>query len=156
FFITTGSPRFLDFNHTIFGQLVEGQPTLAQMTRVQKSSDGTTPASPILISSATLSNTNPDGALHIDTTMATPGQSANVTVTAKETATGMTATRTFRVTVAPNVDSKGQPINERAFLGPVENQVVGKTNTTTGENQTDVFRLTAVDAEPTDQLKFAV
>ena len=34
FFVTTGSPRSLDFQHTIFGQLVSGQDIIAQMTRV--------------------------------------------------------------------------------------------------------------------------
>ena len=41
FFITTGSPRFLDFNHTIFGQLVDGQATLTQMTQVARDADDT-------------------------------------------------------------------------------------------------------------------
>lgn len=132
YFITTGSPRFLDFQHTIFGQLVSGQQTLQQMTQVAKGADGTTPVSPILISSVTLSNTNPDGVVHINANKAAAGQTAHVTVTATDPNDSSTVSRTFTVTTAPN------PINERPFLNPVQNQVVGK-------NQTSVFQLTATD-----------
>ena len=34
FFITTGSPTFLNYNHTIFGQIVSGQDILQQLTQV--------------------------------------------------------------------------------------------------------------------------
>src|SRR5207248_529409 len=82
FFITTGSPRFLDFNHTIFGQLVDDpQGTLAKMTAVPRDANDA-PLSPILITATTLSGSSPDGVIHIDATSATAGQTANITVTA--------------------------------------------------------------------------
>jgi cyclophilin family peptidyl-prolyl cis-trans isomerase len=149
FFITTGSPRFLDYKHTIFGQLVEGQPTLRLMTQVAKQSDNQTPVSAVLIKSATLSDVNPDGVIHIDTTHATAGQTADLTVKATDPATGTTATRTFQVVVTPNVDQTGAPVNERAFLAPVQNQVVGK-------GQTAVFQLQAANAAQTSALTFTV
>ena len=114
FFITTGSPRSLDFNHTIYGQLVAGQNTLQQMTQVAKVADTasggavTKPASPILFTSTTLSTTNPDGVVHLDLTKATAGQTANVTVTAKD-ASGAAVSRTFTVSAAANVDSNHGP-----------------------------------------------
>ncbi len=158
FFVTTGSPRFLDFQHTIFGQLVSGQPTLQQITQVKKGTDGTTPASPVIIDSAMLADTSPDGVIHIDTTSATAGESSNVTVTTFEPSTNTTATRTFTVNVTPNVDSSGMPINERPFLQPVQNQVVGLINAAgqTVQGQTDVFKLQGVDANPGDQLTYIV
>ena len=36
FFITDGSPRFLDFNHTIFGQLLRGWPLLDRLANVPR------------------------------------------------------------------------------------------------------------------------
>jgi cyclophilin family peptidyl-prolyl cis-trans isomerase len=146
FFITTGSPRFLDFQHTIFGQLVDGQQTLDLMTQVAKGADGTTPVSPILMSSVTLSNTSPDGVIHVDATSAPAGQTANITVTATDPSDSSTVSRTFRVSTAVNTQ------NERPFLNPVQNQVVGL-------NQTSVFQLTATNPNgpiPGEVLTFRV
>ena len=148
-FITTGSPRFLDFQHTIFGQQVAGQDTLALMTQVAKGTDGTTPVSPILFTSTTLSDTNPDGVIHLDLTGAAAGQSANVTVTGTDAA-GATITRTFAVGVAANVDSTGAAIVERPFLSnSIQNQVVG-------QNQTAVFQLPGVATTAGDSLTYGV
>ncbi|MBX6315127.1 MAG: peptidylprolyl isomerase, partial [Isosphaeraceae bacterium] len=156
FFITTGSPRSLDFKHTIFGQLVSGQDILQQMTQVAKQSDGSTPVNPILMETTTLSDTNPNGVIHIDATAAPPGTTAHLTVTATDPSTGTTASQTFTVNVTPNTDASGNPINERPFLGPVSDQVVGKIDPATGTNQIDVFQLRAVDPTPGDQLTYQV
>ena len=148
FFVTTGQPRFLDFQHTIFAQLVAGQTTLAQMTKVAVGTDGTTPVNPVLFTSTTLSTTNPDGVIHLDLTGATAGQTGTVTVTARDS-TGGTVARTFAVNVTANVDASGQPIVERPFLAPVPNQVVGK-------GQTAVFQLPGVATTPGDPLTYGV
>lgn len=150
FFITTGSPRFLDFQHNIFGQLVEGEETLQRMTQVARGGqDGQTPVNPILITATTLSPASPDGVVHLDLTGAAAGQSANVTVTARDASGGEVA-RTFRVNVGPNVDASGQPIIERPFLAnTTPNQVVGL-------NQTAVFQLNAVSPTPGDPLTYGV
>ena len=148
FFVTTGEPRSLDFNYNIFGQLVAGQATLAQMTQVAKGSDGTTPVNPILFTSTTLSGTNPDGVIHVDTTGATAGQTSKVTVTATD-ASGATSAQTFNVNVAANTDSAGAPIIQRPFLGNVQNQVVGA-------GQTAVFQLPSVSPTPGDRLTFGI
>lgn len=148
FFVTTGSPRSLDFNHTIFGQLVDGGTTLAQMTRVAKGVDGQTPVNPILFTSTTLSTANPDGVVHLDFANAAVGQAANVTVTARDAAGG-TQSRTFTATATANVDANGQPVVERPFLQPPQNQVVGK-------NQTAVFQVVGVATTPGDRLTYGV
>jgi cyclophilin family peptidyl-prolyl cis-trans isomerase len=153
FFVTTGSPRFLDYQHTIFGQLVSGQQTLQLMTQVAKGSDGTTPVSPVLIAQATLSDTNPDGVIHVDATKAAAGQTANITVTATDPSDGSTVSRSFQVNTTANTQ------NERPFLQPVSNQVVGTVSGSgsTVQGQTAVFQLQAVDPNgPGDQLTFRV
>lgn len=138
FFITTGSPRFLDFQHTIFGQLVSGQQTLDTITQVAL--NGTTPVSPVLISSATLSATNPNGVIHVDATGADPGETATITVTATDPSDGSTVTRTFEVSAAQNTNV------ERPFLQPVSNQVVGLSRQTAPvQGQTAVFQIQGVD-----------
>lgn len=146
FFVTLGSPRNLDFNKTIFGQLVAGQDTLDKIAAVARkpadsaNSEGSTPVNPILFTSTTLSDANPNGVIHLDATRATPGEVSNLTITATETATGMTSTVTVPVTVTANVDARGNPINEQPFLKPIVNPTVGL-------NQTAVFKLDAVDAQ---------
>jgi cyclophilin family peptidyl-prolyl cis-trans isomerase len=138
FFATTGSPRFLDFTKTIFGQIVSGQSTLAALTKVAADTAGK-PLGATTITSATLANTNPNGVLHIDSTQAPAGTVANVTVTATETATGQQTSRTFQVDVTANVDATGKPITETPALGLVSNVVVG-------QNQTAVFLLPTINA----------
>lgn len=153
FFITYSQTRNLDFNHTIFGQLVAGQETFAQMERVAKTNsaggENSQPVSPVLITSSTLSATNPDGVLHIDTTGAQIGETSTVTVTATDPSDGTTVTRTFQVNVTPNLDANGQPINEPPFLNPVQDLVVA-----TG--QTAVFLASATNPEPGDTLTYVV
>ena len=144
---TTGSPRSLDFQHTIFGQLVSGGDIITQMTRVATGTgaNATTPRSPILISSASLSDVDPNGVIHIDTTTAVAGEAANIVVTAVDPTTNTTATQSFRVDVTADPAS----INERPFLQPVENQTVGL-------NQVATFQLRGVDADPDDVLTYIV
>lgn len=148
FFVTTGSPRFLDFKHTIFGQLVAGSTTLKQMTQVAKGTDGQTPVNPILFTSTTLSTASPDGVVHLNFTNAAVGQTANITVTARD-ASGATQSRTFTATAAANVDSSGQPLVEKPFLQPPQNQVVAK-------NQTAIFQVVGVATTPGDRLTYGI
>ena len=75
FFLTNSDPAFLNDNYTIFGQVVSGLNLVNDMTQVALSNDPgagsqTYPTNPIVINSATVSNTNPDGVIHIDTTQA--------------------------------------------------------------------------------------
>ena len=140
FFVTTGMPRFLDFQHTIFGQLVDGFGVLNQMTQVSRNNVDA-PVSPILITGTQVTRANPDGALLIDTTSATAGQSATVTVTAADG--GSTDMESFQVTVIPNTE------NQRPFLGPVADQL-------TRPGEVAQFQLSAVSTNPGDQLTYAV
>ena len=103
------------------------------------------PDRPILITSASLSDTNPNGVIHIDTTTAVAGEAANVVVTAVDPTTNTTAAQSFRVDVIASPAS----INERPFLQPVANPTVGL-------NQVAVFQLQGVDADPEDVLTYTV
>lgn len=151
FFVTYAQPRNLDFNHTIFGQLVSGIDTLLQMENVAKQSggEGTVPVSPILITSSSLSSTNPNGVLHINVTNAAIGDTTTITVTATDSVNSSTTTQSFRVSVTANVDSSGQIVNEPPFLNPVANQVVAT-------NQVAIFQIVGTDVEPDDVLSYRV
>jgi cyclophilin family peptidyl-prolyl cis-trans isomerase len=124
FFITTGTPTFLDFKYTIFGQLVSGANILSEMTQVATASnpalggERSLPVSPIVINSATISTTGASGVIHIDTTSARPGQTANITVTATDPRDGSHLTETFAVAVGPYTGPTNPPLNFVPFAVP--------------------------------------
>ncbi len=154
FYITSSTPRFLDFNKTIFGQLVAGTDIYKDIIGVATQSGSTTPASPITITTATLSNTNPNGVVHVDTTGATQGETGTVTVTATDPSSNTTSTQTFNVTVgATNATAPSDPnSNERPFIK--QNY---PTSLTTGQGQPIKFLIPAVTAQPkTDTLSYIV
>ncbi len=135
FFITTGQQRSLDYGYTIFGQVVAGTDIVDKMFKVAQGTNNV-PTSPILITSSTISATNPGGVLILDTTSATAGDSGTITVTATDPANNTTTTQSFQVNVGQNVDASGAKVSEPPFLNAVVNQVVAT-------NQTAIFQLSA-------------
>jgi cyclophilin family peptidyl-prolyl cis-trans isomerase len=127
FFITFGSPRFLDFNHSIFGQLVRGFSTLEAIRNVPRvvitNSNGvitgtsTTPATPVTMTDVDLLPNFTDALLVIT---ASGSGSATFTVAAND-GTGASAPVTFRVNGV--VDTTNDP--------PVVNRVAPVATTGT-------------------------
>ncbi len=150
FFITTGSPTFLNYNHTIFGQIVAGQNILTEMTQVAKKADAsgavTSPVDPITFTQASLSSTNPNGVIHIDTTQAPANATSTVTVTATDVTDGTTTTQSFPVTVSA-FDTTNP---SRPFLGPYDPSI------NIGQNQVLKLQLTAVATPPSDPVTYTV
>jgi cyclophilin family peptidyl-prolyl cis-trans isomerase len=107
FFITDGPQRQLDFNYTIFGQLVVGTSIFNQIMALGTSS-GTPTTAPTITSISVIADTT-DAVLLLS---APTGANATVTVTAAN-GNGHSASQAFAVT-AP-VDT----INDPPFLGPV-------------------------------------
>jgi len=130
FFLTTAIPTFLDYNYTQFGQLVTGQNILTDMTQVSLTSqplnpsENSFPVSPITITAASLSNTNVNGVLHIDTTQAKAGETSTITVTATDPISHTISTQSFKVTVGKYTGPSSPPINFRPFANPVTKSVL--------------------------------
>jgi cyclophilin family peptidyl-prolyl cis-trans isomerase len=124
FFVTTGTPTFLDFSYTVFGQIVTGSNILAEMSQVATEpnpapiGEKSLPVSPIVITSATLSSSNVSGVIHIDTTGALAGQSASIKVTATDPVDGTHQSRTFKLTTAAYNGPTNPPINFKPFANP--------------------------------------
>jgi cyclophilin family peptidyl-prolyl cis-trans isomerase len=124
FFVTTGSPNFeRGYNFTIFGQLVSGQTTLAKMTRIPVMTNSYTgetsqPVNPLTITSAAITTTNPDGTVILDTTQATAGETASITVTATDSVDHTTASQSFQVTVGSYNGPFSPPINFKPYAKP--------------------------------------
>jgi cyclophilin family peptidyl-prolyl cis-trans isomerase len=136
FFITTGSPNNeLGYNYTIFGQMVSGQSTLTQMTKipVQPNSalggEDSLPVNPLIMSSVSLSSANPDGVAILDTTQAKAGETSTITVTATD-ATGNSVSQSFTVTVGAYGGPSSPAINFRPFANPVTMSAKGGVPTT--------------------------
>jgi cyclophilin family peptidyl-prolyl cis-trans isomerase len=120
FFINTGAADALGYNYTVFGQLVSGQYALTEITAIPVQSNPVTsedsqPAQPLTITSASLSSTNPNGVLIVDTTQARPGETSTITVTATDPSDGTTATQSFNVAVGD-------------YAGPTTSSTIGNVN----------------------------
>ncbi len=149
FFITNGAvsqsiQQAFDFNYTIFGQLVSGQQTVTDLSRVavqaNSSGEDSEPLTPVVINSVALSSTNPNGVLHIDTTSARLGETATITVTAADPADHTTATQSFTVTVGAYNGPTDPTINFRPFARP--------TTATTKENHPTTIQLAGQSGYP--------
>lgn len=143
FFVTLGTQRILDFNHTIFGQLVRGFDVLQAIDQVPTDSNNK-PLTPVVITSAKIVQDNTDAVITLSTTAAA-GASANLTITATGS-DGSVATETVKVSVVADVNSSNTPINDPPILGPIGDQV-------TPVNTPLVFNLTGSDLE-NDSLDF--
>jgi cyclophilin family peptidyl-prolyl cis-trans isomerase len=141
FFITEGPSRHLDFNHTIFGQLTEGESNRDNISNVAASQSGV-PTIPVKMESVTVFEDVENGLLRLST----QGSSgtANITVTVKD-AEGHEFTETFQVTVEP--DDEPQASNGGPFLEDIP-------ALSTPANTPLTFQLTAVDVEG-DPVKFS-
>lgn len=124
FFINTGSLNStLGYNYTVFGQMVTGTTTLGQMTQIPVMNNTSTgehsqPVNPLTITSATLSDTNPNGVLLLDTTQAKQGERSTITVAAVDPADHSTVTQSFVVTVGAYAGPTNPTINFRPFANP--------------------------------------
>jgi cyclophilin family peptidyl-prolyl cis-trans isomerase len=137
FFITdtdlllADQPQHLNFNHTIFGQLVAGFDTFTRLMSTPVTGSGGTPVDPVTIVSASVVTGDPNGVLRVTAPASFTG-ATSITVTPSDggTSTG----RTFGVTFV--ADAR----NESPFLGTIADQT-----TTVGTGVT--FQLTSTDLE---------
>jgi cyclophilin family peptidyl-prolyl cis-trans isomerase len=151
FFITTGSPNSeLGYNYTIFGQMVPNptsstvpsdQTTLAKLTQIPVTTnpnlgnENSLPVNSPIFTSVSLSSTNtgnyPSGTLLLDTTQATAGQTATITVTATDPTDGTTATQTFTVTVGAYAGPTTSNLIQTVNFKPLANPTSATTSTST-------------------------
>jgi cyclophilin family peptidyl-prolyl cis-trans isomerase len=147
FFITTGSPTFLNNRNTIFGQVVSGMDVVDKMTQVETTgSPQTTPVSPILFTQASLSDTNPNGVIHIDATNASAGDSTTLTITATDTKTGEKVTRVMHAYVPGSTgavrilsDTRNNVTSNVLIATPKPRRDHGRNTITINEFQGNVY-----------------
>ncbi len=113
FFITEGAQRALDFNHSIFGQLVEGEivrEAISSTKTTQISSGNNRPDIPVTISSATIFTDTENGIIQLTPTGTGTG-SATITVTLTDS-DGLSTSRTFTATVAQDTANGAPFLND--------------------------------------------
>lgn len=98
FFITEGATRHLDFNHSIFGQLVEGETVREAISETKTTSDR--PDVPVVIDSVEIFNDTENSVLMFKPTGNGTG-ATDVTITVTD-ADGNVSTEVITVTVTPD------------------------------------------------------
>ncbi len=131
FFITDVPTRFLDANHSIFGQLIEGEKNRDALTATATDASDR-PLFSVLIDSISIFQDTENGLVMLSAPEGASGE-ADITVTVTDQ-DGNSSQQVFRVTVAPD------PFNTGPFLADI------------GEIQTTVdtpaeFQLQAIDVE---------
>jgi cyclophilin family peptidyl-prolyl cis-trans isomerase len=109
-FATLAATRWLDFNHSIFGVLIEGEDVLRAIEAVEVHDGTDTPKEAPVITSMEVFTSQQNGTLLLKAPEGASGQ-ADVTVTAKD-AQGNETTQTFRVTVTPDDWDGGPYLND--------------------------------------------
>jgi len=111
FFITSDAVRHLDFQHSIFGFLTEGDSVRKAIAAVAGGSNGSTPVNSVVIDSMSVFVDEQNGTLRLTAPQGTTGQTT-VTVTATD-ANGSLVTRSFTVTILSD------PTDNYPFLGEI-------------------------------------
>ena len=131
FFITEGPSRHLDFNHSIFGLLVEGEDVRDAISGVPVGT-GERPITDVVMESVQMFKDNQNVVLMLSASEGTSGQ-ATVTVTATSP-DGAQMSRTFLVAVSPDT------VDSDPFLADIP-PVTTKVDTPV------TFQLRAIDVE---------
>lgn len=134
FFITATATRHLDFNHSVFGYLVEGENVRAAIQGVATDSNGA-PLTNVVMESVEVFVDEANGVLILSAPEGYSGE-ADVTVTVSD-GNGGSAQRTFHVTIEPDT------VNDNPYLEPIDPVELNAGATTQ-------FTLGAVDLEGSD------
>ena len=137
FITTTATSSFLDYQYTVFGQVVSGMNILTDIGNVPNdSTNNNLPFSPVTITSASVTTDNNDFALGLSAPLGTTG-TGSVTVTAND-GSGNTTSQTFQVTVQADTNDPGPVLNSTPTV---------PTSITTTVNTPVSFQLSAFDLE---------
>ena len=115
FFITTSQPRHLDYNHTIFGQLVRGKSVLQAIENTPTNISNNKPTTPVIVQRVQIVQNKSDAVLRVT---APSGQSGRITVIATDD-DGNVTKETF--SAAAKSDSANNPA---PFVVPIPDMVV--------------------------------
>lgn len=107
FFITEGPQRHLDFNHSIFGQLIEGESVRQGISRT--SVNQSRPTRDVVINTMEIFNDPQNGLIRLKSLASTGTSTITVRVTNSE---GRSFSRTFVATAAADTNNGGPFLND--------------------------------------------
>jgi cyclophilin family peptidyl-prolyl cis-trans isomerase len=148
FFVTLNSPRFLDLNHTIFGQLVRGFDVLSKIDSVPVDSNSK-PTTPVVITSAQIVSDPSAAVFTVKSASATTG-AVTLTVSASSSVSAETAATPLPVSGNVIADTANDPPILNVNSAPLNfNQAAGipVTNLATPINTPVNFKLSSTDLE---------
>ena len=149
FFITEGAQRTLDFNHSIFGQLIEGEvvrEAISSTKTTQISNGNNRPDIPVTISNATIFTDTENGLVQLKPTGTGTG-SATITVTVTDSE-GLSTSRSFTATVAQDTANGAPFLNDIPTVNTTVGTPVNVALTSQdAENDTRVYTVTKIGSE---------
>ncbi|MCA9159822.1 MAG: peptidylprolyl isomerase, partial [Planctomycetales bacterium] len=111
FFVTAGATRYLDFNHSVFGQLVEGEAVRDAISKTPvNNTTQNKPINPVIITSASVFTDTENGVVMLKPTGTGTG-TATITVTAKDSE-GNSTSQTFTATVVQDTANGAPFLND--------------------------------------------
>ncbi|WP_404309990.1 tandem-95 repeat protein [Neorhodopirellula lusitana] len=139
FFITEVPTRYLDFNHSIFGQLVEGEDVREAISETHVDGNDK-PTNSVVINNATVFEDTENSVVMLKALGGTGTTNVTFTITDSD---GNQYQEIVPVTVTEDVSSQGVEINSQPFLEAITDPIT----TTTGEA---TLQLGSVDVEGDD------
>ncbi|TWU03887.1 tandem-95 repeat protein [Neorhodopirellula pilleata] len=136
FFVTEVPTRFLDFNHSVFGQLVEGDKVREAISESHVGANDR-PTNTVRINNATIFNDTENSVVMLKALGGTGTTNVTFTITDSD---GNQFQEVVPVTVTQDVDAQSNPINSQPYLNPINDPVVAN-----GRNAT--LQLGSVDVE---------
>jgi cyclophilin family peptidyl-prolyl cis-trans isomerase len=119
FFVTEVATRHLDFKHSIFGQLIEGEAVREGISRTkvtsQSSGEVSRPVNEVVIKSMEIFNDTKNGLVRLKSLASSGTSTITVTVT---NSTGGSFSRSFTATAAPD-NSNGAPFLNDITVPPI-------------------------------------
>jgi cyclophilin family peptidyl-prolyl cis-trans isomerase len=127
-FITDGAPRFLDFNHSVFGILVEGESVREAIQNTPARPDdgsatGGQPLTPVIIDKIEIFDDIEDNVVMLKAPSGVTSGTSQITVNVRDAQNNIVATKVF------NVQVEDDKANGAPFLAdiPVQNAAAGAT-----------------------------
>lgn len=136
FFVTEVPTRFLDFNHSIFGQLVEGEDAREAISETHVGTNDL-PTNTVRINNATVFNDTENSVVMLKALGGTGTTNVTFTITDSD---GNEFQEIVPVTVTADLNSQGVQENSQPFLGSITDPVVANGRTAT-------LQLESVDVE---------
>ncbi|MCY2992913.1 MAG: tandem-95 repeat protein [Planctomycetota bacterium] len=132
FFITLAPTQWLDFKHSVFGQVTEGYDVLEAIGKTATNT-GDKPATEIDINKVTIFQDTENAVVMLKAPVGATGVS-NITVTASD-GKGLTYQRTFRVTMVADTQANGGGYNGGPFLADISPNPLTTTRNTVAQLQ---------------------